>query len=36
MGLALAISNAQGTYYRYLKLWLLQRQAPMPGTPRQP
>jgi len=20
-GLALAISNAQGTYYRYLKLW---------------
>lgn len=24
-GLALAISNAEGTYYRYLKLWLLQR-----------
>lgn len=23
MGLVLAISNAQGTYYRYLKLWLL-------------
>lgn len=23
MGLALAISNAEGTYYRYLKLWLL-------------
>lgn len=25
MGFALAVSNAQGTYYRYLKLWLLQR-----------
>jgi hypothetical protein len=25
MGLALAISNAEGTYYRYMKLWLLQR-----------
>ena len=25
LGLALAISNAQGTYYRYLKLWLMQR-----------
>lgn len=25
MGLALAISNAEGTYYRYLKLWLLQQ-----------
>ena len=25
MGLVLAISNAEGTYYRYLKLWLLQR-----------
>lgn len=24
MGLALAVSNAEGTYYRYLKLWLLQ------------
>ena len=23
MGLALAISNAEGTYYRYMKLWLL-------------
>lgn len=23
MGLALAISNAEGTYYRYLKLWLM-------------
>ncbi|AEG93203.1 glycosyltransferase family 2 protein [Ramlibacter tataouinensis] len=27
LGLALAISNAEGTYYRYLKLWLLQRAA---------
>lgn len=27
MGLVLAISNAEGTYYRYLKLWLLQRSA---------
>ncbi len=25
MGLVLAISNAEGTYYRYLKLWLLNR-----------
>jgi glycosyltransferase involved in cell wall biosynthesis len=25
LGLALAISNAEETYYRYLKLWLLQR-----------
>jgi glycosyltransferase involved in cell wall biosynthesis len=25
MGLALALSNAEGTYYRYMKLWLLQR-----------
>ena len=25
MGLVLAISNAQGTYYRYLKLWLMTR-----------
>jgi hypothetical protein len=23
LGLALAISNAEGTYYRYLKLWLM-------------
>jgi glycosyltransferase involved in cell wall biosynthesis len=33
MGLLLAISNAEGTYYRYLKLWLLNhanRQVP-PG-----
>ena len=27
LGLVLAISNAEGTYYRYLKLWLLQRHA---------
>lgn len=27
MGLLLAISNAEGTYYRYLKLWLLNRAA---------
>lgn len=25
MGLVLAVSNAEGTYYRYLKLWLLQQ-----------
>lgn len=25
MGLVLAISNAEGTYYRYLKLWLLRQ-----------
>lgn len=25
LGLVLAISNAEGTYYRYLKLWLCQR-----------
>lgn len=29
MGLALAVSNAEGTYYRYLKLWLLQRERAM-------
>lgn len=27
MGLVLAISNAEGTYYRYLKLWLLRQGA---------
>jgi glycosyltransferase involved in cell wall biosynthesis len=27
LGLALAVSNATGTFYRYLKLWLLQRDA---------
>ncbi|CAM3809580.1 glycosyltransferase family 2 protein [Polynucleobacter antarcticus] len=25
-GLALALSNAEGSYYRYMKIWLLQRQ----------
>ncbi len=34
MGLVLAISNAEGTYYRYLKLWLLQRDGS--GTPPAP
>jgi hypothetical protein len=24
-GLALAISNAEGSYYRYLKIWLLEQ-----------
>lgn len=27
LGLALAIAHAEGTYYRYLKLWLLQREG---------
>ncbi|MEO7953789.1 MAG: glycosyltransferase family 2 protein [Polaromonas sp.] len=27
MGLVLAVSNAEGTYYRYLKLWLLHQTA---------
>lgn len=27
MGFLLAVSNAEGTYYRYLKLWLLRRGA---------
>jgi glycosyltransferase involved in cell wall biosynthesis len=26
-GLALAISNAEGSYYRYLKIWLMEQQA---------
>ncbi len=26
-GLALAISNAEGTYYRYIKIWLLQKET---------
>ena len=29
MGLVLAISNAEGSYYRYLKLWLLTRPTPI-------
>jgi glycosyltransferase involved in cell wall biosynthesis len=28
LGLALAISNAEGTYYRYLKLWLMDQPQP--------
>lgn len=28
LGLTLALSNAEGTYYRYLKLWLLQQRNP--------
>lgn len=31
LGLALAVSNAEGTYYRYLKLWLLQRKSESGG-----
>jgi glycosyltransferase involved in cell wall biosynthesis len=27
MGFVLAVSNAEGTYYRYLKLWLLRQRA---------
>ena len=27
MGLVLAISNAEGTYYRYLKLWLMSKES---------
>lgn len=33
MGLALAISNAEGSYYRYLKLWLMQRQTEQNAIP---
>ena len=29
MGLVLAISNAEGTYYRYLKLWLMSTRSPL-------
>jgi len=32
-GFMLAVSNAEGTYYRYVKLWLLQRQGVADGTP---
>jgi glycosyltransferase involved in cell wall biosynthesis len=31
LGFALAVSNAEGTYYRYMKLWLLQRGSGTPG-----
>jgi glycosyltransferase involved in cell wall biosynthesis len=34
LGLALAISNAEGTYYRYIKLWLLQRTGGQQACPR--
>lgn len=34
LGFALAVSNAEGTWYRYLKLWLLQRGIGQ-GTPAQ-
>jgi glycosyltransferase involved in cell wall biosynthesis len=34
LGLALAISNAEGTYYRYLKLWLMQRGGGNEAGPR--
>jgi glycosyltransferase involved in cell wall biosynthesis len=33
MGLVLAISNAEGTYYRYLKLWLLWQQKKSENQP---
>jgi len=33
MGLVLAISNAEGTYYRYLKLWLLAQPASAQPAP---
>jgi len=33
LGLALAISNAEGTYYRYVKLWLMQRRKVADGAP---
>ena len=34
MGFLLAVSNAEGTYYRYVKLWLRQRAAGPEGRPR--
>lgn len=33
MGFVLAVSNAEGTYYRYLKLWLLALQAQRQDKP---
>lgn len=33
MGLVLAIYNAQTTYYKYLRLWMLSRVTPAPATP---
>lgn len=32
-GLALAISNAEGSYYRYLKIWLLEQEATSSRNP---
>jgi glycosyltransferase involved in cell wall biosynthesis len=32
-GLALAISNAEGSYYRYLKIWMLDQQATLDKHP---
>ncbi len=34
MGFLLAVSNAEGTYYRYVKLWLRQRPPARTGEPR--
>lgn len=34
LGFALAVSNAEGTYYRYLKLWLMQRTPAASGPSR--
>lgn len=36
MGLVLAISNAEGTYYRYLKLMLIERQREQQGKQHAP
>ncbi len=36
MGFALAVSNAEGTYYRYLKLWLMQRQQNLQASRSSP
>ncbi len=32
-GFMLAVSNAEGTYYRYVKLWLLQQQGAADSAP---
>jgi glycosyltransferase involved in cell wall biosynthesis len=32
-GFMLAVSNAEGTYYRYVKLWLMQRHGAADGAP---
>ena len=36
LGFVLAVSNAQGTYYRYLKLWLLRRGIGLGTTAQRP